>query len=211
MKAGKFISVVALALFMGVSASAQGEWEFGVKGGVALNMMPMTTLDPYDKFKANFGFQGGAYANVYLSDFLMGQVELLYSRKGVSTINHAGQVAFDGAALEYERDIHYLQLPVLIGFHSLMDDRLRLLIGPELNVYLGDTIKANYVSIFESENYQVNPFNLGISAQSTYFITDSLGIDLKFDYGLTRTFKSSTNDKGHNFGVQLGLSYRFGY
>ena len=211
MKAGKFISAVALALLMGVSASAQGEWEFGVKGGVALNMMPLTTLDPGDKFKANFGFQGGAYVNVYLSDVLMGQVELLYSRKGVSTINHTGEIAFDGAALQYERDIHYLQLPVLIGFHSLLDDKLRLMIGPELNVYLGDTIKSNYVSIYESEGYQVNPLNLGISAQSTYFLTDSLGIDLKLDFGLTRTFKDSTNDRGHNFGVQLGLSYRFGY
>ena len=197
---------------MGVSASAQSEcWSFGVKGGVALNMMPLTTLDPYDKFKANFGFQGGAYANIYLSDSLMGQVELLYSRKGVSTINHAGQIDSDGIALTYERDIHYLQIPVLIGFHALIDNKLILLVGPELNVYLGDTITANYVSIFENENYQVNPLNLGISAQSTYFFTDALGFDLKFDFGLTRTFKDYTNDRGHNFAVQIGLSYRFGY
>ena len=211
MKVAKFISVVALALFMGVSASAQSDWDFGVKGGVALNMMPLTSLDPYDRFQANFGFQGGAYACVYLSDDLIGQVELLYSRKGVSTTNNAGKVAFDGAVLTYERDIHYLQLPVLIGFTSLLDDKLRLMLGPELNVYLGDTIKANYVSIFESENYQVNPLNLGLCLQSTYFITDSLGFDLKFDFGLTRTFKASTNDRGHNLGVQVGLNYRFGY
>ena len=211
MKAGKFISVVALALFMSVSASAQSEWEFGVKGGVALNMMPMTTLDPYDQFKENFGFQGGGYACVWLSDFLMGQVELQYSRKGISTINHSGQVAYDGPEFKYERNIHYLQLPVLIGFYSLFDDKLRLMMGPELNVCLGNTIKANYITIFESENYEVSPFNLGLAAQSTFFITDSLGLDVKFDYGLTRTFKASTNDRGHNLGLQFGLSYRFGY
>ena len=196
---------------MSAGASAQSEWEFGIKGGVALNMMPKTTLDPYDQFKANFGFQGGAYTCVYLSDFLMGQLELQYSRKGISTVNYGERGSSGKTTFEYKRNIHYLQLPVLFGFYSLVDDKLRLMLGPEFNVYLGDTVKANYVSIFESEDYQVSPFNLGLAAQATFFLTEFLGLDVKFDYGLTRTFKASTNDRGHNFAVQMGLSYRFGY
>lgn len=212
MKAGKLFLAAALALTMGASASAQDIWEFGVKGGIALNMMPGTTVTAYDKFQANFGFQGGVYTCVYLSDMLMGQVELVYSRKGVSTVNHAGQVAFGGSTLNYSRNIHYLQLPVMIGFHSFFEDRIKLMIGPELNVCLGNEIKANYDDpAFDNDNYKVNTFNLGLGLQATYYVIDALGVDFKFDFGLTRTFAAETGDKGHNAAVQLGLCYRFGY
>jgi len=206
-----FATTLALAMGAGV-ASAQEEWEFGVKGGFALNMMPHTTVTAFDQFKANIGFQGGVYGAVYLSDLLIGQVELLYSRKGVSTINHAGETAFGGAALKYARNIHYIQVPVLIGFHSFLDDRLKVMLGPELNVCVGNDIVANYDDpAFMNDDYELCPVNLGFGLQSTYYLTESLGIDLKFDFGVTRTFKKETDDKGHNTAVQLGLSYRFGY
>jgi len=212
MKLKKLFLATALALCLGAGASAQEEWEFGIKGGIALNMMPGTTVTAFDKYQANFGFQGGVYTCFYLSDLLMGQVELLYSRKGVSTVNHAGEVAFGGGTLKYSRNIHYLQLPVMIGFHSFFEDRIRLMIGPELNVCLGNKIKANYHDpAFDNDKYKVNTFNLGLGLQATYFVTDALGVDFKFDFGLTRTFVASTGDKGHNTAVQLGLCYRFGY
>lgn len=193
---------------MCASAFAQDEWEFGIKGGVALNMMPRTTVTPYDQFKANFGFQGGIFATYYFTEDLVGQIELLYSRKGVSTVN----TAFGAGALEFSRNINYLQIPFLFGFGTLFDNRVKLLIGPELNVFMGSKIIANYFDpAFDNPNYGINPVNVGLGIQSTYFLTESLGIDLKFDFGLTRTFKEETKDKGHNAAIQLGLSYRFGY
>lgn len=212
MKAKRFIIIVALALSFGTGAYAQKVWEIGVKAGIALNMMPMTTVTAYDKFKANFGFQGGIYTCFYMSDVIMGQVEFNYTRKGVTTVNHAGEVAFDGSTLNYTRNIHYLQLPVLVGFHSLFEDRIKLLIGPELNYCVGSEIKANYYDpAFDNDDYKENPFNLGLALQATYYVIDALGIDFKFDFGLTRTFVASTGDKGHNAALQLGLCYRFGY
>ncbi|MCQ2182894.1 MAG: PorT family protein [Bacteroidales bacterium] len=212
MKVKRTFLALALALSMGAGASAQEIWEFGIKGGIALNMMPMTTVTPYDKYQPNFGFQGGAFACAYLSDSVMGQVELLYSRKGVSTINHAGEVAFGGGTLNYTRNIHYLQIPVLIGFHSMGNDRMKVMIGPEFNICLGNEIRANYFDpAFDNADYEVNKFNLGLGLQVTYFFIDALGMDFKVDYGLTKTFKSSTGDKGHNAAIQLGLCYRFGY
>lgn len=211
MKARKLILAAALALSMGAGASAQDEWEFGVKGGIALNMMPGTTIDAGDRYQANFGFQGGAYAAFYISDMWIAQLEILYSRKGVSTINHAGEELLGGSALTFTRNIHYLQMPLLFGFHSLFNDKVKLMIGPELGVYLGNEVISNYVSPYSLDDYECNPLNLGLGLQATYYVIDCLGIDLKFDFGLTRTFKDSTADRGHNSAVQLGVSYRFGY
>lgn len=210
MKIHKYILTAVLALCLGAGASAQDQWEFGIKGGIALNFMPGTTVDMYDQMKTNVGFQGGAYGAFYVSDMLIAQVELLYARKGVTTVNHAGQVAFDGSELKYSRNISYFQLPVMFGFHSLLNDKIKVMLGPELGVYLGDNINANYHSVYELEEYKCNPLELGLGLQATYYIIDCLGFDVKFDFGLTRVFKSNTGDRGHNAGVQFGLSYRFG-
>ncbi len=210
------LASVFIFLLSAVSVYAQDNWDFGVKGGIALNMMPHTTLDVKDEYKANFGFQGGAFVNVALSDMILAQVEVLYSRKGVTTTNHFGEDVFGGSALTYTRNIHYLQFPVLVGFHSLLDNKLSLLLGPELGVYLGDRIKTNYDSPSYNTN-KCNPFNLGLGLQAAYYITDNLGIELKFDLGLTHTFKKQPegsvipDDKGRNSAVQMNICYRFGY
>ena len=204
MKIKRLFVAAALALALSAGANAQDDWEFGVKGGVALNFMPCTTVNPGDQVTANVGFQGGAFATCYLTDSFVGQIELLYSRKGVGTINNT--ILKDPDL--FSHNIHYLQIPVLFGVTSLADDRMKVLVGPELNMCLGHKVIGNHLNPFINEPCQ---FNLGLGVQSTFFLTDALGIDLKFDFGLTRTFKEETKDKGHNAAIQLGLSYRFGY
>jgi len=208
MKTSKIILAALLGLTLSLNASAQNSiWEFGVKGGVALNLMPQTTVTAFDKVLPNFGFQAGGYVNLSATEMLAIQAEVLYSRKGVTTVNHE----MGASDLKYSRYIHYIQIPLLIGFQGVGNGQLRVLLGPEFGACVGSRIKANYYDpAFESDGYKVNPFNLALALQGTYFITDSLGIDLKLEMGLTRTFVKSTEDKGRNASVQLGVSYRFG-
>lgn len=214
MKVYKYLLSAVLGLLLCASVSAQTSYDFGVKGGFSVNMMPGTTALPYDEFEPNIGFQGGLFSTFYLSDNIISQVELIYARKGVRTVNHTPE-AIGGSKDIYARHIHYLQLPLLIGWDSLGGTSLRVVTGPELGYCLGNHIRTNYgdkkETHFEDEDFMLNRFNLAWAAQATYFINAALGIDVKFDYGITRTFKESTGDKGRNAGLQVGICYRFGY
>lgn len=210
MRICKYLISTLLALSFAASVSAQSPFDLGVKGGIAMNMMPGTTAILYDEFIPNVGFQGGAFSTFYFSDNLIGQMELLYSRKGVRTVNHTPEAI--GLSKDiYARNIHYLQVPLLIGLDGLADGDFRIMTGPEAGILLGSHIRTNTSTIFDDEDFGLNDFNLAWALQTTYFVTDALGIDFKLEYALTRTFIKETRDAGHNAAVQVGLSYRFGY
>lgn len=208
MKLAKVLGTIALALSLSAGAFAQEGFVFGVKGGIQGNWIPGTLIDANDKVVPNFGFSGGVFLMRSFSDMVFGQAELLYSRKGVSTSK------MDSGS-KYMRTIHYLQLPVLVGF-KLSDDRFFLMLGPELGYRLGTNVKDGSVIPDPSSVGTVNPFYLWFALQSTYWVTDALGIDVKGDFGITRVFKEDAKilgatDKGRNLSLSIGVSYRFGY
>ena len=209
MRAIRILIALALALAMGAGAFAQETPDFGVKAGIAGNWMPGTFIDADDVVVPNFGFYGGAFVSQDFSDFFFGQVELLYSRKGVSTHKLVN------TAVKYSRQIHYLQLPILVGMR-FADERLSLMLGPEFGYCLGTKVyDGNAVLPDPSSMGNVRPFNFAIALQSCYWITENLGLDLKGDFGVTPTMKDAqvkdVKDRGHNLSIQIGLSYRFGY
>lgn len=202
----KIYLTVALALIMGMGAFAQDGVGIGVKGGISGNWMPGTWVDDFDTPTTNVGFYGGLFGFAELSDTMFGQIELLYTRKGVSTNNEASG--------KYARNISYIQLPLLLGF-KMRDDSINIAVGPAFAYCIGNKVKADWFN--PSSAAEVAPFNLSAIVQARYAITESFGVDLRFDFGLTRTFKPSTElaeyrgpDKGHNSSVQIGVSYMFG-
>jgi len=207
MNVKKLLLAAIVALSFGVSVSAQDFVDFGIKAGASLNMMPWTTLDVGDRATANFGFYGGAYVAVNVSDYFFLQADVMYARKGVSTISN-----IQG---NYSRNISYLQIPVYVGWNITGYGNWLLMTGPGLGIYLGDCVK--YVSPGahpSSVNNEPQPFNLFWALQGNYAITESLLVELRADIGLTRTFKPGgllTDDKGRNASISLGLCYRFGY
>lgn len=202
MNVRKIYLTVALALFMGLGAFAQDGVGIGVKGGIAGNWIPGTYVDVGDEVFPNFGFYGGVYGFAEFSDTMFGQVEILYSRKGIYTKSPL--------LGKYTRNLSYIQLPLLVGF-KLHDDVVNIAFGPAFAYCVGNTVKAQTLN--PSSASDVAPFNLSAIVQARYAITDSFGVDLRFDVGLTRTFRpesTSHPDKGHNSSVQIGVSYMFG-
>lgn len=202
----KLFALVSGLLLLAAAASAQ-DLNFGVKGGVAANWMPGTVIDGFDRPLTNVGFYGGVTAALDFSGSFYPQVEVLYARKGVSTNNDL--------LGRYSRNISYIQVPVLAGFKAV-DDRMRLLVGPEFGFCVGEKIKYGNQYDFDPASIgKAAPFNFAIAIQATYFILDGLGFDIKFDYALTRTLKEAKSitgvvDKGRNMSLQLGLCYVFG-
>ena len=61
---------------------------------------------------------------------------------------------------------------------------------------------------------ECKPFNIALAVQSNYMVADLVGLDLKFDWGLSNTFKpgmygESVNDNGRNVTIQVGVCYMF--
>lgn len=201
MKTKRIILLAVLAMMAGAPTSAQ-EFSFGVKAGVAGNWMKRTWLDVGDRVVPNIGFYAGVAGNIDLSDLMFAQAELIFARKGISTRSEI--------LGKYSRNISYIQLPLFVGF-ILGSDNLRLMLGPEFGVCVGNKVKADTYN--PSSVGTVRPFNLAIAAQVNYMITDEFGIDFKVDMGLTRTMKDAAiqdrQDEGRNLSVQAGVCYFF--
>lgn len=195
----KFFLTAILALVC-VGAFAQDGPSFGLKAGIGGNFIPGTTILPDDNVLPNFGFYGGAAYYLPLGGVTGLQAELLYARKGIMTKGET----FEN---KYIRNIHYLELPVLFSV-ALADGRYRVMVGPEFGYALGTYVKNSAGKRDPASADALNRFNVGGVLQTIYLITDNLGLDLKFDVGINRTF-ASEYDKGHNMSVQIGLSYFF--
>lgn len=202
----KSLFTIVLALLMAVSASGQG-FHFGVKGGISGNWMPRTNINIDDTPVMNVGFYGGVTATLFLSDMYFLQAEALYTRKGVSTNSELTG--------KYSRNISYIQVPVFFGLALGSDDALRFMLGPEFGFAVGNQVITNAaLNPAGGDKYKPADFNFGIGLQVSYFITDGLAVDLRFDKGFTKTLKPAASttieDKGTNLGVMLGVSYMFG-
>ena len=201
----KLSVIAALSLLMGTAAFAQ-DFNLGIKGGVAANWIPGTIIDVFDRPNTNVGFYGGVTGSLDFDGSFFIQVEALYARKGISTNSDASG--------KFSRNIPYIQLPLLAGF-KLSDDRFRIMVGPEFGFNIGDNIKSD-TPVDLSLYGKPAPFNLALAIQTTYLIVGNLGVDVKFDYGLTKTFqlpediKASIQESGRNMSLQIGLCYIFG-
>lgn len=223
MKRKLFIGALA-ALVLSWSASAQVEW--GLRGGVSANWIPKTfVLSPISNVRPCPAFYGGVTANIDVSSNFIIHSELIYSGKGHSAENYiedyminSREMPGPGVTFKDRYRLHYLQLPVLFGAR-LADERCYVALGPEL----GYLFAAKNKTIIAPDNgtkqtvttdikESCKPFNLGVAVQAGYLFTDNLGLDLKFEWGVTKTFNnlySLGNSKGHNTSVSIGLFYVF--
>lgn len=200
----KIKNIIVAVLALAISAGASAQVNFGVKAGASLNAIPGTYGDMGDDPVANIGFYGGALANISVTDKFFVQAEALYSRKGISTSNPI--------LGKYTRNINYVEIPVMAGLRT-NGGLFNVMAGPAFGYCVGDKVK--------SETYNPasigNPRDLSVSfvMQTTWFVTDNLGVDLGFDFGITPVFENAhigdSIDKGRNAGVMVGLSYYFGY
>lgn len=209
------IAAVSAALLCSafITCGAQSLW-IGPKADFAGSWITHTVLNPGDKVLPHNGFQAGLMASYDFGEDMMVQAELLYATRGHSDRNTITD-------LKYSRNIGYLEIPLFFGY-KLDEEKFHIMIGPELawalhcttkeQVFVGDKMQElkNDKSIADC-----NPFNISLALQFAYYFIPNLGVDLKLDFGLNRTFnkefayKDKVPDNGHNLGVCLGLVYRF--
>lgn len=200
----KLFLTTALALIMGAGAFAQ-DIDFGVEAGVAGNWMPGTVMETGDQQVTHLGYYAGLTASMDITDMIFAQAELSYVLKGVSTRNEA--------LGRYARNLSYIQLPLMIGFRT-SEPKLNLYIGPAFGLCIGNRVVSDLSNITSTGTPR--KFNVSGTAQMTYMFLGNLGIDVRFDFGLTKTMQDTTigkisvDDNGRNMGIMMGLCYKFG-
>lgn len=201
MKFGKILISCALLLSFATAAEAQ-DFQFGLKGGFAASWLQGTVVTGYEQVVPHNSFYAGAFTTCdFASDFFV-QAELLYAGRGHS----------DRSELlpNYSRSLGYLMVPVFAGYQLI--DNLSLMLGPEFGYLLFSKTKAgDKVTDTISD---CRRFNICVAMQMNYMIFDSFGVDVKFDWGLNKTFKpgmyaKDVNDNGRNMAVQIGVCYKF--
>lgn len=220
----KLLVCALVALAFGWSASAQIEW--GLRAGVSGNWIPKTfVLSPSSKVYPYPAFFGGVTADFDISSDFIIHSELIYSGKGHSAETYIEDYMLNsnervgpGVAFKNRYQLHYLQLPVLVGAR-LADEHCYVALGPELGYLLAANIKSIVApdkGTDQTETTDIKdacvPFNLGVALQAGYFFTDNLGLDIKLEWGVTKTFsdlESLGDSKGHNTSVSIGLCYKF--
>lgn len=192
----KKIFVLTISLTISAVLFAQSDAKFGIKGGLNI---ANTTNNNAGSNDWKLGLNAGVLAHIHLTPQFALQPEVVYSSQGNKyTISNG----------EHQLNLNYINVPVLLQY--MFDNGFRLQTGPQLGflVDVSDKHNGNETSLFTSSDFKSTDvswsFGLG------YLSYSGLGIDARYNLGLTNIYKDASDpSKLHNSVVQLGLFYLF--
>ncbi|WP_226063951.1 outer membrane beta-barrel protein [Kaistella polysaccharea] len=209
----KINTLIALVLFITLSAQNSGAVRYGVTG----NFHRGSIVNVHDVSTGSYGGTLGLLAEIPImkSDvtggeylFLVPMVE--YSMQGE---NAKADVARYGRQ-KFHHDYIGAQLYVKYFFHpgnNLSDyfifagPRIEFLVREDRQVsalYDADYFKYNHDDV-------LNNFGFGISVGAGARITDDLEAVLRFDRGFTKVYPNNTNGVTYNRQLSVGVNYYF--
>lgn len=127
------------------------------------------------------GYNIGILGHIHRDSQWAFQPELVYSAQGAKGNN-----------------LDYINIPVLIQY--MFDNGFRLQAGPQVGFLVSSDNDNDY-----------NGIDFALSVGASYVVPSTgFGIDLRYNHGVSDIYESS-DLKGTNRGIQLGLFYLFGH
>lgn len=213
----KYLTIALASLALCFNAGAQ-DFRLGGKIDVSGNWITGAMVERGTRVLPHTGISGGITAEYEFDDNFVIAAEVIYSGKGYSDITDIINTDLSKSSLLYRMDCGYLQVPLLFGYKVDEAGKCTLSIGPEFGYLLhakqytrANNQKGNVTNIKE----WFKPFSCSLALQARYMFLENLGIEIKFDWGLTRCFKDQfykelfLKNNTHNIGVQLGLVFNF--
>lgn len=191
----KLILIIAAAC---LCLGAKAQMYVGAKAGISGSWIPGTVIIGDETVVPHIGFIGGVSAGYDFGELFSVETGLYFTNKG-----HSDRRLEVG---KYDRDLQYLILP-LMGGVKFYDEKLTLLFGPQFGYLVASNVKEGDIKIKSMEG--CNRFNIGLAAELHYMFMDSLGVNVRVDSGLNKTFKIPAEDRGRNLSVSLGVVYKF--
>ena len=226
------VTVAALALSLGAFAQIN----FGVKvGGNLANISGMVGEDANSNVNfggtqifgtdasqsMKFGFNAGVFAEYMVMPMLGIQVEANFSTQGVNTAGSL-EVLDNVTNRKVVYAANYVNVPILAKLHL---GPIRVYAGPQLGFATGFNTKTTTVNSKTPDNEDIskavvenyNSFDFSLALGAQYKLTENIGVDARYNIGLTNVFPAVKNDKGEVTAdawgkqgvVQLGVFYEF--
>lgn len=184
----KIYLLLGTIICLGWNARAQTP-QLGIKGGINIaNLHYDNGYNPDSKVGAHVGL----LAHFHVAPYLAVQPEVVFSMQGA----------------EYgteDLSANYLNVPFL--FQYMAPGGLRLETGPQVGLLLGAEYEhAN--GIDEDYDNRMKKSDLGWAFGVGFLSSSGLGIDARYNLGLTEVFKGLPNDVTNRV-WQFGLFYQF--
>lgn len=178
---------------------AGAQVQFGVKAGANVASLNLSNNALGENYKSITDFNAGLLASIPLSRIFYLQPEINYSGQG--------SMAPEGPGARFEINTQYINVPVL--FKYLHESGLFAETGPQMGF-----LAAADVSITDHAKYSIKsssePLDFSWAFGAGYKIPHmNLGLDARYNLGLTTMDKSSSSGTFKNSVFQIDLFYQF--
>lgn len=188
-------NIFLLSVLLSMSFFLANGQEFGIKAG--LNVATLNREVDVTDYNSKIGFHAGGLAHLHINSNFAIQPEVVYSSQGTKWKN---------AGTETKLNLGYINVPVLLQY--MFSNGFRLQTGPQAGFLISAESKVNDAEVNVKDGYKTFDFSWvgGIG----YLSSVGLGVDARYNLGLTDIIENNTND-ANNRVFQVGLFYQFGH
>jgi hypothetical protein len=161
---------------------------FGLKAG--FNSASIDVDDGVD-YDSRSGIHGGLLAHIHISRQFAVQPEVVFSMQG-------------GESGNSKLKLNYVNVPVLLQY---MNSGFRVQTGPQLGFLVAAESKTGNVEVDVDDYF--NKIEFGWSIGAGYLFAQGIGIDARYNFGLTNIVEADNLPEQHNRVFQVGLFYHF--
>jgi hypothetical protein len=192
----KKLNAFVLALLVSLCVAAQEDPKFGLKGG-----LNVSTLNYSDATNADWrtGFHLGGLAHIHITPSFSLQPEVYYSSQG-------GKIPNPFGSGEMNLNLSYINVPVLLQYNFANGFRLQG--GPQVGFLVGVSDKVNDVELHRLSTDNFKSVDVSLPLGISYLGYSGLGVDARYNIGLTNISKSSTPTIKNSV-FQVGAFYLF--
>ena len=186
----KFFFVGMIVLLIQAGARAQtSNVHFGLKAGINMSTVHVEDGPDYD---SRTGFYAGGLAHIHLTKHFAVQPEVLYSSQGAEDGN-----------IKYKTG--YINVPILGQY--MTNTGFRLQTGPQVGFLVSAKNKIEDLEVNVKDNY--NTVDFAWSFGASYISKTGLGLDARYNLGLSNIDDNESNPKATNRVFQVGAFYQF--
>ncbi len=161
-------------------------------------------------YNGGIGFYVGGFVSFNVSEKISIRPELLFSQRGSSFSINGTDIkvftlddAFFFTSIDGDIKESLILLPIILKYK--LSQKFVLGGGPQLSHSLSRNVEFdnNPFNIGFIRNDGSEKFEIGVDLELEYVITNSYGIELRYNYGITE------RQNLHSSIIQLGMNYRF--
>jgi hypothetical protein len=179
---------------------------YGIKAGVNLSY---NRIDDglrnvvLGDFKPIPGFNAGLIGEYRIKEWMSVQLQLNYDKRGANYYEEKYELG-NRKTIDANINLHYLELPVLIKFHKVLNEKkkqgIHAKLGPSLAYLFSGRMKGT--KSYNEETTEVNEMVNANAVKSTFGLTAVAGfffpvkssrgfIELRYNHGFTNIFQGS--------------------